>query len=122
MQELEEVMKSFRDEMGAVFIGMGVVGPDGFPVSDIVFSPTFNAKEGETRGTMAMLMGKKVSQKLGLGQMEELMMTSNMGYFMSVDLGNTYTLMLGVAKQATLGALRMLIKEYAPRLVKACPK
>jgi predicted regulator of Ras-like GTPase activity (Roadblock/LC7/MglB family) len=61
-------------------------------------------------------------QVLELGQMEELIMTSSMGIFMAVDLGNTYTLMVGTARRATLGALRLLIEEYKPRLVNACPK
>ncbi len=121
MQQLAEVLKHFCDDVGPVFYAAGIVGPDGMPISDIVFSSSFNSRKGVSGGTRVMLKGREMAQALGLGEMEELIMTSSMGIFMSADLGNSYTLMVGVAKRATLGALRLLIAEYKPSLINACP-
>jgi predicted regulator of Ras-like GTPase activity (Roadblock/LC7/MglB family) len=122
MKKLDEILQKFRMEVGPVFIAVDVVGPDGISIAGETVIPNFDNTVGAARGTMAMTLAKQVCEKLQLGPMEEFMFTSEMGFFVSTDLGNTYSFMVGVAKQATLGMLRVLIKDYSQQIVDAIPR
>jgi predicted regulator of Ras-like GTPase activity (Roadblock/LC7/MglB family) len=121
MTKLDEVIQKFRMEIGPVFISTDVVGMDGISIGGGSIVPNFDNTEASARGAMAVNLAVKVNEKLQMGDFEDLLMTSDKVYFLVIMLSSSYWWGVAVARQATLGNIRVIMKEYAPQILEAIP-
>lgn len=122
MQKLDECFQQMRAELGADFVAMDVIGSDGMSIASISGRPDRDDAASAARIIMAMRLASKVSDKLGLGSVEDNLVTTDRVYVLSRFIGdNSYVLSLTVTREAILGAARMLMNDYAPQIWDAIP-
>ncbi|MPM16335.1 hypothetical protein SDC9_62713 [bioreactor metagenome] len=124
MAKINDVLKEFRAEVGGEMIQMTVSGTDGISIArETIVADTSQADQLSGRALMALQTAKKVTEKLKLGDHEETFLTTDKAYIYSKFLGDgSYVLLLSVTRKATLGTVRMLIEEYAPKIWDAIPR
>lgn len=123
MAKLDQILQQVRTELGAEFISTDVVGTDGLSVAGVSADPNFDANAASARFAMIMKLAAKVSDKLGLGAVEDNLASTDQVMILSRYLGDgTYFWALAVTRDATLGTVRMMMSEYAPQLWDAIPR
>jgi predicted regulator of Ras-like GTPase activity (Roadblock/LC7/MglB family) len=124
MAKLDQLLQQIRNEIGGDFISMSVSGPDGISIARETINPDKKASDDTTtRAIMLLQLAKKVSDKLGLGQFEENMLTSDKIYGILAFLGDgSYSWTVAVSRKATLGTVRMVLADYAPQVWDAIPR
>ncbi len=121
--KLEQILQQFRSELGADFISTEVVGMDGLSIAGGSIDPNFNATDASARFAMVMKLADKVSGKIGMGKVEDNLVTTDKAYIISRFLGNgSFYWEVVVTRNATLGTLRMSMNEYADQLWEAIPR
>jgi predicted regulator of Ras-like GTPase activity (Roadblock/LC7/MglB family) len=122
--KLDTVHQEFRTEIGPDFFMSMIVGMDGLSISNnAAIEIEGFASEGAARMAMIAKLADKVSAKLGIGRMEDDLVTIDQGLLVIRNLGNgSYYWILAVPRTATLGTVRMLMAEYAPKLWDAIPR
>jgi predicted regulator of Ras-like GTPase activity (Roadblock/LC7/MglB family) len=122
--KLDQVHQDFHTELGPDFFMSMIVGMDGLSISNnAAIEIDFFAAEGAARMAMIAKLADKVSAKLGIGKMEDDLVTIDQGYLILRNLGDgSYFWVLAVPRTATLGTVRMLMAEYAPKLWDAIPR
>jgi len=122
MTKLEQLLNEVRSELGADFMTTDVVGMDGLSIAGISASSSFDSHAASARFAMVMKLGSKVSDKINMGAVDDLLVTTDTSYIIARFLGNgSYYWGLSVTKDATLGMVRMLMNDYATRLWDAVP-
>jgi predicted regulator of Ras-like GTPase activity (Roadblock/LC7/MglB family) len=122
MAKLDQIIQQFRSELGSDFISTDVVGMDGMSIAGGSVDPNFDASDASARFTMVMKLAAKVSSKIGMGKVEDNLVTTNKTYIVSRFLGDcTYYWVVVVSRNATLGTVRMLMNEYMGQLWDAIP-
>lgn len=122
MAKLDQIIQQFRSELGADFISTDVVGMDGMSIAGGSLDPNFDASDASARFTMVMKLAAKVSSKIGMGKVEDNLVTTNKTYIVSRFLGDgSYYWVVVVTRNATLGTVRMLMNEYMGQLWDAIP-
>ncbi len=122
MAKLNQLIGEFRNELGADFISTDVVGMDGMSIAGGSIDPNFDAAEASARFTTVMKVAAKVSAKIGMGKVDDNLVTTNKTYIISRFLGNgSFYWVVVVTRNATLGTVRMLMKEYEGQLWDAIP-
>jgi predicted regulator of Ras-like GTPase activity (Roadblock/LC7/MglB family) len=123
MSKLEQLITQVRSELGADFVSTDVIGMDGLSIAGGSISPDFNATEASARFSMVMKLAEKVSGKIGMGDVEDNLVTTDKIYILTRFLGNgSYFWGLAVTRNATLGSVRILMNEYADQLWDAIPR
>ena len=123
MAKLEQLIQQVRNELGADFVSTDIVGMDGMSIAGGSITPDFDNSAASARFAMVMKLAAKVSDKLGLGGVDDNLVTSDKAYIISRFLGNgSYYWGLAVTRSATLGTVRMLMNEYADQLWDAIPR
>jgi predicted regulator of Ras-like GTPase activity (Roadblock/LC7/MglB family) len=124
MPKLDQVHQDFHTEIGADFYMSMIIGMDGLSISNnAAIEIEGFAAEGAARMAMIAKLADKVSTKLGIGKMEDDIVTIDQGLLILRNLGDgSYFWMLCVPRTATLGTVRMLMAEYAPKLWDAIPR
>jgi len=122
--KLDQTHQDFRTEIGPDFFASMIIGMDGLSISDnSAIDAGFFDTEGASRMAMIAKLADKVSGKLGIGKMEDDIVTIDLAYLLLRNIGDgSYFWMLAVPRTATLGTVRMLMKEYAPKLWDAIPR
>ncbi len=122
MAKLEQLIQEIRTSLGGDFVSTDVVGMDGISIAGGSISPDFDATEASARFTMVMKLGVQVSGKIGMGDVDDLLVTTDHAFILARFLGTgSYYWGLAVTRNATLGAVRILMKEYAEQLWDAIP-
>ncbi len=122
MAKLDSLLQEVRASLGADFISTDVIGMDGLSIAGGSVAPNFDATEASARFTMVMKLGAKVSNQLGMGAMDDNLVTTDRSYIISRFLGNgSYIWGLAVTRDATLGSVRLTMNEYADQLWDAIP-
>ncbi len=122
MTKLEQILHEVRSELGSEFVAADVVGMDGLSIAGVSLNPNFDAHAASARFAMVMKLGSKVSDKINMGAVDDLLVTTDTSYIIARFLGNgSYYWGLSVTKDATLGMVRMLMNDYATRLWDAVP-
>jgi predicted regulator of Ras-like GTPase activity (Roadblock/LC7/MglB family) len=122
MAKLDQIIQEFRSELGSDFISTDVVGMDGMSIAGGSVDPNFDASDASARFTMVMKLASKVSSKIGMGKVEDNLVTTNKTYIVSRFLGDcSYYWVVVVSRNATLGTVRMLMNEYMGQLWDAIP-
>jgi predicted regulator of Ras-like GTPase activity (Roadblock/LC7/MglB family) len=122
MAKLDQLLQEVRATLGADFISTDVVGMDGISIAGGSVSPDFDATEASARFAMVMKLAAQVSNKIGMGAVDDLLVTTDKVFILTRFLGNgSYYWGLAVTKNATLGSVRILMNEYADQLWDAIP-
>ncbi len=122
MTKIDELLQQIRVETGAFFIATDIVGMDGISVGGGSISPDFDSTAASARFAMVMKLATQVSKKLGLGEMEDDLVTTDKAYVITRYIGDgTYFWDIAVSRDATLGTVRMMMNEYGPQLWDAIP-
>jgi predicted regulator of Ras-like GTPase activity (Roadblock/LC7/MglB family) len=123
MAKLELLIQQFRSELGADFVSTDVVGMDGLSIAGGSIDPNFNSTDASARFSMVMKLAAKVSGKLGLGKVDDNLVTTDKAYIIARFLGDgSYYWGVAVTRNATLGTVRMMMNEYADQLWDAIPR
>lgn len=122
MTKLEQLIMQFRSEVGSDFVSTDIVGMDGLSIAGGSINPNFDAAMASARFAMVMKLAGKISDKLPLGAVEDNLVTTDSYYLLSRFLDDgSFFWVVAVTRDATLGAVRMLMNEYAPQLSNAIP-
>ena len=123
MAKIELLIQQFRSELGADFVSTDVVGMDGLSIAGGSIDPNFNSTDASARFSMVMKLAAKVSSKLGLGNVDDNLVTTDKAYIIARFLGDgSYYWGVAVTRNATLGTVRMMMNEYADQLWDAIPR
>jgi len=123
MNKLEQLLQQVRTELGADFVSTDVVGVDGLSIAGGSAVADFDSTAASARFAMVMKLASNVSNKIGMGAVEDSLVTTDQAYIITRFLGDgSYFWGLAVTKNATLGMVRMLMNEYADQLWKAIPR
>jgi len=123
MTRLEQLLQEVRTALGGDLISTGVVGMDGISIAGGSISPDFDSTEASARFTMVMKLAAQVSNKIGIGAVDDLLVTTDKTFILTRFLGDgTYYWGLAVSRNAVLGAVRVLMNEYADQLWEAIPR
>jgi len=122
MAKLEQLLQEVRAQLGGDLVSTGIVGMDGISIAGGSISPEFDSTEASARFAMVMKLAAQVSNKIGMGAVDDLLVTTDKVFILARFLGNgTYYWGLAVSRNATLGSVRILMNEYADQLWDAIP-
>lgn len=122
MAKLDQLLQEVRANLGADFVSTDIVGMDGISIAGGSVSPDFDSTEASARFAMVMKLASQVSNKIGVGAVDDLLVTTDKVFILTRFLGNgSYYWGLAVTKNATLGSVRILMNEYADQLWDAIP-
>ncbi len=123
MKKLDELVQSIRMELGTDFIATDVVGMDGLSIAGDVVKSGFSVDEASARFAMVMKLAGKVSARIKIGQVEDTLTTTDKTFIITRFLGDgSYYWSLTVTNDATLGMVRLIMKEYADQIWEAIPR
>jgi len=122
MAKLEQLLQEVRAQLGGDLVSTGIVGMDGISIAGGSVSPEFDSTEASARFAMVMKLAAQVSNKIGMGGVDDLLVTTDKVFILTRFLGNgTYFWGVAVSRNATLGFVRILMNEYADQLWDAIP-
>jgi len=122
MAKLEQLLQEVRAQLGGDLVSTGIVGMDGISIAGGSISPEFDSTEASARFAMVMKLAAQVSNKIGMGGVDDLLVTTDKVFILTRFLGNgTYFWGVAVSRNATLGFVRILMNEYADQLWDAIP-
>jgi predicted regulator of Ras-like GTPase activity (Roadblock/LC7/MglB family) len=123
MTRLEQLLQEVRTALGGDFIATDVVGMDGISIAGGSINPDFDSTEASARFAMVMKLAAQVSNKIGIGAVDDLLVTTDKTFILTRFVGDgTYYWGLAVSRNAVLGAVRVLMNEYADQLWEAIPR
>ncbi len=124
MIKIQELIGEVRNELGSSFMATDIVDlKDGLPIASATVSPNINADENVARMTMVMKLAMRVSDKIKIGEVEDMLTTIGSGYLLMKTIGDgSYYWILLVNEDATLGMTRIIMNEYADKIWNAIPK
>ena len=123
MAKLDQLIQQIRSEFGADFISTDVVGMDGISIAGGSIDPNFNATDASARFSLVVKLAAKVSSKVGMGKVDDNLITTDTAYIITRFIGDSsYYWGVAVTRNATLGAVRMIMNEYADQLWDAIPR
>jgi predicted regulator of Ras-like GTPase activity (Roadblock/LC7/MglB family) len=122
MAKLDQLMREVQNELGTDFLYMDIVGSDGLIIAELRLSDR-DTTAVTARYSMIAKLASKVAEKLNLGDIEDNLITVGKSYVMMRLLGDgSYFVVLSVTRKASLGVVRMLLKDYAGQLWDAIPR
>ncbi len=124
MIKIQELIGEVRNELGSSFIATDIVNlKDGLPIASASISPDINVDENVARMTMVMKLATKVTDKIQVGNVDDLLTTIKSGYLLMKTIGDgSYFWILSVTDEATLGMVRIIMNDYADKIWDAIPK
>lgn len=123
MTKLEELLQQVRTELGPDFVATDVVGMDGISIAGGSANPNFSSADASARFAMVMKLAVNVSRKLSMGEVEDGLVTTDQYYILTRFLGDSsYYWSVTVTRNATLGAVRLVMNEYTDQIWQAIPK
>ncbi len=123
MTKLDELIQSVRMELGTDFVATNVVGMDGLSIAGDTVISGFSADEASARFAMVMKLAAKVSDRIKMGQVEDTLTTTDRTFMITRFLGDgSYYWSLTVTNDATLGMVRLIMRDYADQIWEAIPR
>lgn len=123
MTKLDQLLQEIRNEIGADLLYIDIVGTDGLSISDLNLTSTADTSSISARWGLAAKLTIKVADKLNLGEVEDDLITIDSRYAMMHMLGDgSYFVVLGFKKEAPLGVVRMILRDYSEQLWDAVPR
>ncbi len=122
MSQLSQLLQQVRSELGSDFVATYIVGSDGLSIAETSIDPEFNSTAASAHFATVMKIANDISDTLQLGKMDDNLITTDKVYILTRILGDgTYYWGLVVQRSATLGAVRIVMNEFAPKLWDATP-
>jgi predicted regulator of Ras-like GTPase activity (Roadblock/LC7/MglB family) len=122
MAKIDQLLQQFRGEIGADFISADVVGMDGLYIAGTTSDPAFSSSEASARVAMVMKLAGNVTTKVGMGVVDDNLVTTDRSYMLTRFLGDgSYFLNVAVTRNAILGSVRLMMNEYSPKFWEAIP-
>lgn len=121
MAKLDQLIKEIQNELGPDFYYMEIVGSDGLSIAG---TKVVNMDTVAIAARFALVdkLAMKVADKLNLGEVEDNLISINTSYALMHRLGDgSYFAVIGLARTAPLGVVRMLMKDYSEQLWDAIP-
>jgi predicted regulator of Ras-like GTPase activity (Roadblock/LC7/MglB family) len=123
MTNLEQLLLQVRNELSGSFISSSIVGVDGLAIAGLAADAKMNRNDADARGAMIVKLASNISKKLGLGEVEDDLITTDRLFFIIRELGDgSYSWGLVVTREAILGSVRMIMNEYASQIWDAIPR
>lgn len=120
LAKLDDVLKEMAGEMPGL-LATSVVGMDGIPLAHYV-TGKFDAETASAQFALVMSLSKRVAAKMGLGGVQENLVTTKNAYMLTRFLGEgNYWLGVAMTKSGSLGGLRLVTQQYSDILWKALP-
>ncbi len=117
----EDIIKEMANDMEPGLRGIGIVGTDGLGIA-------FHKVSGETAESlgsqMALIMqlSRRSADRVEKSDLEDVLVTTDKSYLLGRMLGEgTYFLVVNVDRDSVLGNVRLAMRNYADRIVKAIP-
>ncbi len=119
---LEDILQDIQNQLGSDFIATDVVGMDGLSIAGRAANPNLDSTAAAARFAMVMKLASNVTEKIGMGDVEDSLVTTTDAYILTRFLGDgSYYWGITVTINATLGLVRMLMSEYANQIWEALP-
>lgn len=123
MAKLDQLLQEVKAELGGDLFATDVVGMDGLSIATASATEGLDSTDASARFAMVSKLAYKVANKLGMGAVEDNLITTDKVYLIVRPLGDgSYYWGLTVTKDATLGMVRMLMNQYADQLWAAIPR
>ena len=121
-QDLTDLIKDIRDDLGNDFVATDIVDMDGMSVAGDKSDEDFNSEIVAAHFTMVMKLANKVSGNMDIGAVSENLVSTENSFVFSRFLGDgSMYWLLATTKDATLGIVRTLMDEYELKLWGALP-
>lgn len=122
MANLDQLFEEIRQELGMELLATELVGMDGISIAGASHDKKMGT-EGAARFAKIMKLAAEIAEKLKLGEVEDNLVTTDSAYFLTRFIGDgSYYWGVAVSREATLGAVNMVMNEYADQLWKAIPR
>ena len=121
-EKLEEVLREMAAELEPGLFGIGVAGSDGM---GIAYNKVTGEKAENISAQMALVVqvSRRSAQRLDNSQVEDVQVTSDKSYLIGRFLGdNEHFVFVNVSRDSVLGNVRLVMRNYSERLLKAVPK
>ena len=121
--KLGDLCKEMAGEIPG-FVSADVVGMDGLSVAHHAVDPNFDAEMACAQFALVMKLAQKSVDQVQAGRLEDNLVTGKKSYFLSRFLGDgSYYLSVAVEREAaSLGNVRLMMRQYADDLWDAIPK
>jgi predicted regulator of Ras-like GTPase activity (Roadblock/LC7/MglB family) len=123
MKQLKEILQEMAGEIPGL-MGTAVVGMDGLGLARYEVSAEFSVEVAEVQFAMVMKLAQKTCKQLGEDEMEDNLVTTD-DAFMYCRFFSDTNYYLGIAanqKEATLGNIRLIARQYEELLWDNIPK
>lgn len=122
MAKIDDILRDVKNQLGSDFISTDVVGMDGLSIAGGSIDPNFDSAAASARFAMVMKLAAKVAAKVGMGTVEDSLVTTDGAYILTRFIGDgSYYWGVAVTLDATLGVVRMLMNEYADQIWETIP-
>ncbi len=122
MARIDDILREVRNQLGSDFVSTDVVGMDGISIAGGSIDPNFDSTAASARFAMVMKLASKVATKVGMGTVEDSLVTTDRVYILTRFIGDgSYYWGMAVTLEATLGVVRILMNEYADQIWEAIP-
>ena len=120
-ERLEDVLGEMANDLEPGLRGIGITGLDGLGIA-------FHKVSGEVADNLGSQMAlilqlsRRASDKMEKSDVEDVLVTTEKSYILGRFMGDgSYFQVLSVERDAVLGNVRLAMRNYADRLVKAIP-
>ena len=123
MAKLDESLREMAGDIPGI-IAADIVGADGVSIATHSVDSKFNAEGAAAQFALAMKLLEKSARMLDIGSVEDNLLSTGKTYIVSRLLGDgSYYLLVTVdRKDANLGNVRLMARQYSDALWNAVPK
>lgn len=123
MADLKELLKEMSAEIPG-FEAAAVSGMDGLSIGEYTSNPDFDLEIAAAQFALVMKLVSKNAGRLNSGVLEDNLVTTDKSYILSRTLGEgDYYVVVAVDRDmASLGNVRLMVRNFAPDLWDAVPK
>ena len=123
MSKLDKLLREIQTELGPGFIATSIAGMDGLIIANHSLSPNFDANKVAARMAMVMSLAAKSGGKMGMGEVDHNLITTDQAYIISRFIGDgSYYWIIAITRDSVLGMVYMIMEDFADRLWEAIPR
>jgi predicted regulator of Ras-like GTPase activity (Roadblock/LC7/MglB family) len=116
--ELDSIIHQFANELGSDLIATVVAGSDGNILASKSKDPGFDSTVTAASISLILQLAARAGDKVGLGQVDNNTTSTDKVYIIARFIGDgSYCWGVIVLKNATLGFIRLMMNEYADKIL-----
>lgn len=121
-EKLEDVLQEMASEIEPGLRGIGVAGSDGMGLAFHKVSGD-NAENLSAQMALVIQVSRRSAQRLENSKVEDVLITSDDSYLLARFLkDNEHFVFVNVNRDSVLGNVRLVMRNYADRVLSAVPK